>query len=58
MRIRLIENVGFMLKGSTPSVSEAEGLKLIELGLAVSTDSHKSIDKPTKDKMIRKRKTK
>lgn len=66
MRIRLIENYGYMLAGSTPMVNDKLGDILIANGKAIKLDlqSHnssdlsgqndKALDKAPKDKMIRK----
>ena len=54
MRIRLIENVGYMLIGSMPVVEDSIARALIANNQAVEFDPHiKDIEKPTKDKMVR-----
>ena len=59
MRVRLIENVGYMLVGSCPDLLTSEALWLVKNNKAVITpDSHKTIDTPPKDKMIRRKRTK
>ena len=55
MRIRLIDNYGYMLAGSTPDLLDKVALRLIEQKKAVSiSDPHKSIEMATKDKMVRR----
>ena len=60
MRIRLIENVGFMLAGSCPDLPQKQAEALIRQNKAVSlSGSHiKDIKEPKKDKMVRVSKTK
>lgn len=57
MRIRLIDNYGFMLRGSTPNFEDNFAKKLISEGRAIAlseSDTHKALEKPNKDKMVRR----
>ncbi|MBU1621848.1 MAG: hypothetical protein KJ604_20525 [Gammaproteobacteria bacterium] len=55
MRIRLIENYGYMLAGSMPDLPEPEAMILIRQKKAIKiSDPHKSIDTAPKDKMVRR----
>lgn len=59
MRIRLIEDVGFMLAGSCPSIPDRQAEALIRQNKAVPvSDSLVKDMKPKRDKMIRRKKTK
>ncbi len=57
MKIRLLSNYGFALSGSLLDLPESEAKRLIDECRAVP-DLHKDIDKPSKDKMVRKTKRK
>ena len=55
MRIRLIENYGYMLAGSMPDLPDHDAMRLIMQNKAIQiSDPHKSIDTAPKDKMVRR----
>ena len=54
MQIRFIRNYGYVLAGSTPSIEDKEAKRLIEQGYAIEITESKHIEKPKKDKMIKK----
>lgn len=60
MKVRLLYAHDRHLAGEIIPVSLETGRRLISLGIAVYEDSslHKTIDKPPKDKMMTKKKTK
>lgn len=55
MRIRLIQDIGYIKMNSTLDLPEDQANELIEKKYAVPIiDSHKIIEEPPKDKMIKR----
>jgi len=58
MRVKFITDIGKNKKGSEADVADWIAKIMIRDGQAIGLDSHKNIDKPNEDKMIRTSKRK